>query len=68
MASMMSNDRNRSKLGIDNPYDSDGFWTHRNFKGNRKAGSPTGKRGWRRAVRAKENARVLREVRSEMVA
>ncbi len=65
MGGMMSANRNRSVLGVDNPIDSDGFWHHRRFGGNRRTGSPTGGRGWRRTIRAKESAAVARDIRSE---
>lgn len=66
MAGMMSANRNRSVLGVDNPIDGDGFWRYRSFKGNRRTGSATGGRGWRRAIRAKEREAVAREIRSEL--
>lgn len=62
MASMMSSQKNRSTLGVDNPMDDDGFYLHRHFKSKRRTGAPTGKRAWRRAIRAKEVATTRREV------
>lgn len=64
---MMSSDRNRSKNGVDNRWDDDGFWMYRGFRGNRKGGKPTGGRGWRRAIRSKESQAVAREIRTEQV-
>lgn len=66
MSGMMSSDRNRSKNGVDNRYDDDGFWLHRRFKANRKGGAPTGGRAWRRVLRSKENRSVSKEIRSEL--
>jgi hypothetical protein len=65
MANMMSAPRNRSVLGVDNPMNSDGFYLHRIFKGNRSTGAATGKRGWRRAIRAKEKAQFRRAIEQE---
>lgn len=66
MSTMMASKRNRIALGVDNPVDDDGFWMHRRFKGNRKGGSPTGGRAWRRTLRAKESRQVRVQVRSEI--
>lgn len=63
MATMMSAPRNRSVLGVDNPWDDDGFWTMRKFKAPRRTGQPTGGRMWRRAIRHIE----ARAVRAEIV-
>jgi hypothetical protein len=63
---MMASDKNRSKNKVDNRYDDDGFWMHRRFKAHRRTGAATGGRGWRRAIRTKEQREVTREVRSEM--
>jgi len=52
---MMSQPRNRSVLGVDNPMDDDGFWAGRRFHGGRRTGQPTGGRIWRRTIRAREN-------------
>lgn len=62
---MMSSPSNRAKLGVDDPWDDDGFWAFRRFKGNRKGGAPTGGRAWRRIVRAREDRRVKREIQDE---
>lgn len=65
MAGMMSSNRNRSVLRVDDPWDGDGFWTLRRFKAKRRTGAATGGRGWRRAIRSKEKLRVEKEIRSE---
>lgn len=62
MANMLASRRNRIAKGVDNPINDDGFWQFRRFKGNRKAGSPTGGRGWRRNLRAKEKAEFKRSI------
>lgn len=62
MAAMMSSKRNRGTMAMDNPYDDDGFYAHRNFKGRRRTGAPTGKRSWHRTMRAKEAEVVRKEV------
>lgn len=66
MSNMLAAKRNRGVLGVDDPWDDDGFWAYRRFKGNRRGGSPTGGRAWRRSIRAKESRRVRDEVRSEL--
>lgn len=66
MAGMISSKRNRGMRSVDDPWDSDGFYAHRKFKGNRKAGAPTGKRAWRRTLRAKEQAEARRIIKSEL--
>lgn len=54
MGKMLGSPRNRSVHDVDNPWDDDGFYRHRHFKGNRRAGRPTGGRAWRRILRVKE--------------
>ena len=66
MSGMMASNRNRSKNSIDNPMLDDGFYQHRHFKGKRRTGSPTGGRGWRRAIRANETTTTAREIRDEI--
>lgn len=53
MAGMLSSPRNRGMNNVDDPVNDDGFYTHRHFKGHRRTGKATGKRGWRRTLRAK---------------
>lgn len=67
MPGMMASKRNRIRNGVDNPYDDDGFWVFRGFRGNRKGGKATGGRGWRRAIRKRENTRFKREVKNDLV-
>lgn len=62
---MLSANRNRGKHNVDNSYFDDGFWQHRHFKGKRRAGAPTGGRGWRRALRSKEKTETRREILSD---
>lgn len=50
---MLASSRNRGILGIDNDYDSDGFWSYRSFKAKRISGK-SGGRVERRTLRAKE--------------
>ena len=66
MSGMMSSDKNRSKNGVDNRHNDDGFWAHRRFKANRKGGAPTGGRAWRRVLRSKESRSVAKEIRNEI--
>lgn len=63
---MMSSPKNRSPLGIDDPWDDDGFWTRRKFHGHRSTGQATGGRLWRRAVRVIEKRHTAREIAQEM--
>lgn len=63
MSSMMSSNKNRSILSVDNPMDDDGFYAHRKFKAHRRTGAPTGKRTWHRTVRAKEAEATRKEIR-----
>ena len=62
MAGMMSSNKNRSVRKVDNPVNDDGFYQHRHFKGNCRAGAPTGGRGWRRALRKKEKTEFQRDL------
>ena len=65
MARMLASPWNRGIWNVDDPWDGDGFWTHRRFKGNRKGGAATGGRGWRRVLRKKEKTEFRREVRDD---
>lgn len=62
MAQMMAAPRNRAPIGVDDPWDDDGFWRRRKFKANRRTGQPTGGRMWRRAVRHIEAQQVRAEI------
>lgn len=62
MASMMSSRKNRSATGIDNPVNDDGFYVHRRFHANRRAGAASSKRGWRRAIRTVEKRAYTKEI------
>ncbi len=66
MARMLASQKNRAIQGVDDPYNSDGFYLHRRFKAKRKGGAPTGGRAWRRVLRAKEGRSVRREVQQEL--
>jgi hypothetical protein len=65
MAGMLASARNRAVRKVDDPWDGDGFYRHRRFHGNRKAGATTGKRGWRRALRSKEKTEFRRSLRED---
>jgi hypothetical protein len=58
---MLANSRNRGLLGVDNDYDSDGFWTHRRFHAKQKSGK-SGGRVERRTLRAKEKRNWRKEM------
>lgn len=60
--SVMSSPRNRSRFGVDNPWDDDGFWRYRKFKARRRTGQPTGGRMWRRSLRANEKEIVRADI------
>ena len=62
MPGMMASNKNRAVNHVDGAMFDDGFWQHRHFKGKRKAGAPTGSRGWRRVLRAKEKAATRRDI------
>lgn len=59
---MLSSRRNRGTRGVDDPWDDDGFYAHRRFKARRKTGGPSGKRPWRRTLRAKEKEEWRRDL------
>jgi hypothetical protein len=61
MPGMMASNRNRAANNVDSTMFDDGFWQHRRFKGKRKAGAPTGSRGWRRVLRAKEKTQTRQD-------
>lgn len=63
---MLASPKNRSKHCVDNPLFDDGFYQHYRFKSNRRTGSPTGGRGPRRALRAKEKTMFKRELREQI--
>lgn len=60
---MLSSPCNRAVLGVDNPVDSDGFYMHRRFKAKDSSGK-SGKKPWRRVLRAKEKRAWARELLS----
>lgn len=66
MAGMLASARNRGMQNVDDPWNDDGFYTHRRFHGNRAAGAATGKRGWHRTLRAKGKTEAQRIIKAEL--
>lgn len=62
---MLASPRNRGTHGVDDPWDDDGFYTHRKFHARRVSGQ-SGKRTWRRVLRAKEKVAVRHMIESEI--
>ena len=66
MAGLMGSPRNRAQYHVDDPWDDDGFWKGRKFKGHRRTGQPTGGRVWRRNIRSAERDQWRQDVREEV--
>jgi hypothetical protein len=60
MGSMSASRRNRGRLGVDDPWDDDGFYRYRRFK-KRQVTGKSGKRPWRRAIHTIEKRIWRRE-------
>ena len=58
---MLSSRRNRGTLGIDDPWNDDGFYLRRRFHAKQKSGK-SGKRLWRRGARRVENKKFQRDL------
>lgn len=66
MAGMLASPRNRGMQNVDDPWNDDGFYTHRHFKGSRKTGKATGKRGWHRTLRSKSKEEARKIIKQEI--
>jgi len=60
MPGLSASRRNRGQLGVDDPWDDDGFYRHRRFK-KRQVSGKSGGRPWRRVIRTIEKRRWRRE-------